>query len=339
MSVALRALSTASFDDTSPPLSTSARGLSAYTLTAPLITEKMSWKLTKKLKETHLGFSRSSSQSTITPEAPQKSPATETPTNPSPLNPSSTNGSSASDPQGIAASEQMATATAAPAKPGILILTLHEGRGFSLPPGAEQAFAARPGHGGSISTGSFSTSYMGGNSARPGSSAAQGGFRPVSASGGGGGINNAPSTHGRYSSKYLPYALVDFDKQQIFVNSVSGTPENPIWAGESTQYKFDVSRSTELNLSLYIRNPSAAPNAGRQQDIFIGTCRVTPTFSEDAQSGAAQQPPSSSDGKNAKKDKMPPPSSSGGNVSGVQWHEVQYGTGSIRIGVKFVENR
>ncbi|KAK4499486.1 hypothetical protein PRZ48_010001 [Zasmidium cellare] len=298
----------------------------------------MSWKLTKKLKETHLGFSRSSSQSTITPEAPQKSPASETPSQ-HPLSTSSTNGSTASDPQGIAASEQMATATAAPAKPGILILTLHEGRGFSLPPGAEQAFA-RPGHGGSMSTGSFSGSYMGGNSARPGSSAAQGGFRPVSASGGGG-INNAPSTHGRYSSKYLPYALVDFDKQQVFVNSVSGTPENPIWAGESTQYKFDVSRSTELNLSLYIRNPSAPPNAGRQQDIFIGTCRITPTFSEDAQSGAAQQPPSSSDGKSGKKDKsMPPPASSnGGNVSGVQWHEVQYGSGSIRIGVKFVENR
>ena len=121
---------------------------------------------------------------------------------------------------------------------------------------------------------------------------------------------------------------------------MSGSPENPVWAGESTQYKFDVSRSTEIQLSLYIRNPSAPANAGRQQDIFIGTCRVTPTFSEDAQSGA-QQPPSSSDSKSGKKDKTVPPSSSsnGQNVTGVQWHEVQYGTGQIRIGVKFVENR
>lgn len=228
----------------------------------------------------------------------------------------------------------MATATAAPAKPGILILTLHEGRGFSLPQSAESAFAQRPGHGGSMSTGSFASSYMGGNSARPGSSAAQGGFRPNSASGGA--INNMPSTHGRYSSKYLPYALVDFDKQQVFVNSVSGNPENPVWAGESTQYKFDVSRSTEISLSLYIRNPQAAPNAGRQQDIFIGTCRVTPTFSEDAQSGASQ-PPSSSDGKNKKDARsMPPPPNSS---NGVNWHDIQYGTGSIRIGLKFVENK
>ena len=213
------------------------------------------------------------------------------------------------------------------ARPGILILTLHEGRGFSLPPGAEQAFV-RPGHGGSVSTGSFMGSYSGGNSARPGSSAAQqGGYRPQSAAGtGGGGINNVPSSHGRYNSKYLPYALVDFDKQQVFVNAVSGSPENPVWPGESTQYKFDVSRNTEVQISLYIRNPTAAPNAGRQQDIFIGTCRLNPTFKEDAQSGAEKKDPKA----------MPPPAN---GVNGVMWHDVQYGTGNIRLGVKFVENK
>ena len=231
----------------------------------------------------------------------------------------------------------MATAPAAPAKPGILILTLHEGKGFSLPPGQEQLFQ-RPGHGGSMSTGSFANSYMGGNSARPGSSAQnQGGFRPVSASGGG--INNMPSTHGRYSSKYLPYALVDFDKQQVFVNAVSGTPENPVWAGENTQYKFDVSRSTEISLSLYLRNPNSQNN-NRQQDIFIGTCRLTPTFHEDAQTGATQQAPQTTDSKSKKDKNMPPPpQSNNGSISGVSWHDVQFGSGAIKLGVKFVENR
>ncbi|EMC93495.1 hypothetical protein BAUCODRAFT_37182 [Baudoinia panamericana UAMH 10762] len=303
----------------------------------------MSWKLTKKLKETHLAplantFSRSSSQSTITSDAAAKpssagsTPGTQTPTSQTSTAPSS-NGS---DAQGIAASEQMISPPVAPARPGILILTLHEGRGFSLPPGAEAAFQ-RPGHGGSMSTGSFGGSYMG-NSARPGSAQMpQGSYRPGSATGGG--INAVPSSHGRYSSKYLPYALVDFDKQQVFVNAVSGSPENPVWAGESTQYKFDVSRSTELNVSLYIRNPSAPPNTGRQHDIFIGTCRITPTFSEDAQSGAAQSQPSA-DGKSAKKDKtMPPPPANNGASSGVRWQDIQYGTGAVRIGVKFVENR
>ncbi|TKA31279.1 hypothetical protein B0A50_02124 [Salinomyces thailandicus] len=301
----------------------------------------MSWKLTKKLKETHLAplantFSRSSSQSTIPPDAPAKSttttPGTQTPVSQVSTAPSS-NGA---DAQNIAASESMLSPPPAPARPGILILTLHEGRGYSLPPGADQAFA-RPGHGGSISTGSFANSYMGGNSVRPGSSQMQqNSYRPQTAAGGG--INSVPSVHGRYNSKYLPYALVDFDKQQIFVNAVSGSPENPVWAGESTQYKFDVSRSTELSLSLYMRNPSAPPNAGRQQDIFIGTCRITPTFSEDAQSSAAQQPPSSSDSKSKPKG-APPSVQNNGLVSGVQWHDVQYGTGAMRIGVKFVENK
>ncbi|WPG99412.1 Hypothetical protein R9X50_00222600 [Acrodontium crateriforme] len=305
----------------------------------------MSWKLTKKLKDTHLAplantFSRSSSQSTIVGDGGAKTPtASSTPGTQTPTGSTTTASSNGSDAQGIAASETMISPPVAPARPGILILTLHEGKGFSLPPGSEAAFSSRPGHGGSLSTGSFAGSYLGGNSARPGSGHAPSNYRPASAAGGGG-INSVPSTHGRYNSKYLPYALVDFDKQQVFVNAVSGSPENPLWAGESTQYKFDVSRSTELNLSLYIRNPNAAPNAGRQQDIFIGTCRINPTFSEDTQSGPAD-PPGSSDGK-AKKEKtrtMLPPGAPGPLAEGVQWHDVQYGTGALRIGVKFVEHR
>lgn len=176
---------------------------------------------------------------------------------------------------------------------------------------------------------------MGGNSARPGSSAAQQSYRPASSAASHTGINSVPSIHGRYSSKYLPYALVDFDKQQVFVNAVSGSPENPVWPGESTQYKFDVSRSTEISLSLYIRNPSAPPNAGRQQDIFIGTCRLTPTFREDAQSGAEQQGVD----KGAKKGSAPPSSTNGTSTAGIQWHDIQYGTGAVRLGMKFVENK
>ncbi|PNS18001.1 hypothetical protein CAC42_3960 [Sphaceloma murrayae] len=300
----------------------------------------MSWKLTKsmavfpsawvpttnlaaELKDTHLAplantFSRSSSTSTITNESIKSS---------SPLASST---SASSDPNGIAASEAAAAAPAAPLKPGILILTLHEGRGFSLPSGAEQMF--QPRHGNSISSGGGGFSVAG--SVRPGSgSVHQGSFvgsyagRPQSAAGG---INAMPTNHGRYSSKYLPYALVDFDKQQIFVNAVSGTPESPVWAGESTQYKFDVSRITGVSISLYIRNPNASPQAGRSEDIFIGTCRVNPRFEEVAVHEEELR----------KKDK-----NAAGVVdknlgqSGVEWNEIQYGTGSLRIGVKFVENK
>ncbi|CRK35498.1 hypothetical protein BN1708_019783, partial [Verticillium longisporum] len=73
------------------------------------------------------------------------------------------------------------------------------------------------------------------------------------------GFGGIPTNHGRISGKYMPYALIDFDKVQVFVNSVEGTPENPLWAGSNTQYKFDVSRVTELGIHLYMRNPLAAP--------------------------------------------------------------------------------
>jgi serum/glucocorticoid-regulated kinase 2 len=159
---------------------------------------------------------------------------------------------------------------------------------------------------------------------RPGSSRAPaagsyGAGRPQSAAGS---INAAPTIHGRYSSKHLPYALVDFDKQQVFINSVSGTPENPLWAGGNTQYKFDVSRVTDLTVSLYIRNPSAPPNAGRNEDIFIGTLRINPRFEEQRQDDKARKGEATAAGQ-----------------AGADWVDIQFGSGSMKVGVNFVENR
>jgi serum/glucocorticoid-regulated kinase 2 len=208
-------------------------------------------------------------------------------------------------------------------------VTLHEGKGFSLPQGAEQAFSSTGGgHQSSLSTGGgFSVA----GSMRPNTSTRNqvaGSYtsstRPQSAAGS---INSVPTIHGRYSSKYLPYALVDFDKQQVFINAVSGTPENPLWAGGNTQYKFDVSRVTDLTVSLYIRNPTASPNAGRSEDIFIGTTKINPRFEEAPTHDANNKP--------VKKDKEV----TAAGQAGAEWLDVQYGTGAMRIGVNFVENR
>jgi serum/glucocorticoid-regulated kinase 2 len=203
-------------------------------------------------------------------------------------------------------------------------VTLHEGKGFSLPQGAEQAFSTNHHQGSLSASGGFSVA----GSMRPNSSSRNqmaGSYsnRPQSAAGS---INAVPSNHGRYSSKYLPYALVDFDKQQIFINAVSGNPENPLWAGGSTQYKFDVSRVTDLTISLYVRNPTAPPNAGRNEDIFIGTLKISPRFEEQQQALE----------KSSKKEKEK--SAAQGQV-GAEWIDVQYGTGSMKVGVNFVENR
>lgn len=150
------------------------------------------------------------------------------------------------------------------------------------------------------------------------------------------GINAAPTIHGRYSSRHLPYALLDFDKVQVFVDAVSGSPENPLWAGDNTQYKFDVSRATELNVQLYLRNPNARPGAGRSEDIFLGVCRVCPRFEESK--------PYVEDPRANKKDRERGATAYAQQErqlgqSGAEWLDVGFGTGSVKVGVAFVENR
>lgn len=133
----------------------------------------------------------------------------------------------------------------------------------------------------------------------------------------------------------MPYALLDFDKVQVFVNSVDGNPENPLWAGGNTQYKFDVSRVTELVIHLYMRNPNAAPGAGRSQDIFLGVARINPRFEE--------RQPFVDDPKLSKKDREKAAAEhaqrKGEGHSGVDWVSVQFGSGKIKVGVEYVETR
>lgn len=214
-------------------------------------------------------------------------------------------------------------------KPGILVVTLHEGQGFQLPEQHRSAFS-QAAHQGSLSSGGALA-----GSVRPGSRGTPGSFvngRPQTSGGG----NFAPSNHGRVSSKWLPYALLDFDKVQVFVNSVSGNPENPLWAGDNTQYKFDVSRVTELAVHLYMRNPTAPPSAGRSQDIFIGVVRINPRFDE--KHTFVEDPKASKKDREKAAAEFASKEKSLGQA-GMDWVDVQYGTGKLKIGVQYVENR
>ncbi|KAI5287865.1 hypothetical protein KEM54_005666 [Ascosphaera aggregata] len=295
----------------------------------------MSWKLTKKLKETHLAplantFTRSSSTSTIKggENAATAASASSDDNGTAGANPSLSHATSSSSMNSNNAGDNVATPPPPPLKPGILIVTLHEGKGFSLSPQYQQLFNA----------------HYGNNSGRPNSSssasasyaphASAGHQRPQSTSAGG--INNAPTIHGRYSTKYLPYALLDFDKLQVFVDAVSGTPENPLWAGDTTQFKFDVSRVTDLTVQLYLRNPASRPGAGRNDDIFLGATKVNPRFEE--------AHPYIEDPKLSKKDREKAQQQHEKQEKqlgqlGSEWCDLQFGTGSIKIGVSFVENK
>ncbi|KAJ9637091.1 uncharacterized protein PV06_01382 [Exophiala oligosperma] len=289
----------------------------------------MSWKLTKKLKETHLaplmsGSSRSTSTSTVKPdEAAPSVDANDLTTTQSNVSTSS------ATTNGIAASEALTSPPVQNTKPGILIVTLHEGKQFSLPQQYQSVFNSFYGSGGSGSV-RPSSSYAAG-SLTSGSYAPSN--RPVSTHGG---INAAPTVHGRYNSKYLPYALLDFDKLQVFVDAVSGNPENPLWAGDNTSFKFDVSRVCELSIQLYLRNPAARPGVGRSEDIFLGGARVTPRF-EEAKNFVPD--PKKSKKENEKAEAAWNSQEKQAGQLGTEWIDIQFGTGAIKVGVNYVENR
>ena len=193
-------------------------------------------------------------------------------------------------------------------KPGILVVTLHEARGLSLPQQHQNVFASL----------ASSTSRSVGNAF-----SLSGHDRPPTASGPG--FRGVPTIHGRTSGKYMPYALIDFDKVQVFINAVSGNPENPLWAGSNTQYKFDVSRVAELTAHIFIRNPAAPPGAGRSQDICLGVVRLNPRFDPSA------KPPSTSSSSTTTSMDLDHTT----DFSGTGWVDMQYGTGQLRIGVDY----
>lgn len=120
------------------------------------------------------------------------------------------------------------------------------------------------------------------------------------------------------------------------MDAVSGTPECPLWAGDNTAFKFDVSRKTELNVQLYLRNPAARPGAGRSEDIFLGACKVNPRFEESQ--------PYVEDPKLSKKDNQKAAAAhdeQGRQLGqqGAEWLDLQFGVGSVKIGISFVENK
>lgn len=75
---------------------------------------------------------------------------------------------------------------------------------------------------------------------------------------------------------WLPYVVLEFDKNEVLVDALGGDLANPVWM-YSTQ--FDVSRSSEVGISAYLR--SAPPKSGdvadmSSSDLNLGSIRFTP---------------------------------------------------------------
>lgn len=244
-----------------------------------------------ELKDNHLSTdkSRSSSTSTITPSSLKQSASASTST-------------LVSNDGTIVGSSEKSTSTVSP---GLLIVTIHESQGLTMPGGSN--FANSNGRPTSSSS----------KAANVGSVA--GSHRPSSSSSNHGG---QPHGHTRALSKlFRTYCVLEFDKTQVIVNAISGTLDAPTFAGSATQYKFDVSRDTDLSCGIYMRNPGSG---GREEDLFLGNCKVQPRFEEPV--------PTALQGKKG----QPPPAP---GQSGIEWVQLTGGTGSLRIGVEYRKNQ
>jgi hypothetical protein len=133
-------------------------------------------------------------------------------------------------------------------RPGILIVTLHEGIGLSAPDQYRQVFN-------NLQYESYEiNSLWQRHKSKVASS-----FRPP------------------FYRRLLPYALLNFDKSQVTVDSFSGTTESPVWAGDEASCKFDVSRAAELTVHFYVKNPNSFRGS---QDIFLGIARINPLLDD-----------------------------------------------------------
>jgi len=237
--------------------------------------------LTAELKETHLGTSsssdksRSASTSTITQNSLDKTAS------------ASTSTLVQGDGTATSTSPEDASLTST-VKPGLLIVTLHEAKGLTLPPAQAGSSQRPPSSGGT-----------GGNTSRPGTS-------------------NNNMGHSRHLSKlFRTYCVLEFDKTQVVVNANSGVPDAPMFAGGTTQFKFDVSREAELSVGIYMRNPG--PRGAGDEDVFLGSCRILPSFEEPVQGAKKQQPAR--------------------GLSGTEWVPFSNSSGSVKIGVEYRRNQ
>ena len=156
------------------------------------------------------------------------------------------------------------------------------------------------------------------NNGRPTSSSSKSGgavgsHRPSSSSS----SHQQSYTHTRAQSRlFRMYCVLEFDKTQVIVNAISGTLDSPTFAGGVTEYKFDVSRDTELTCGIYVRNPGSG---NREEDLFLGNCKVQPRFEEPLsllphRKGQLAQ---------------------ASGQSGVEWVQLSGGTGNLKVGVEY----
>ncbi|KAI9294040.1 Pkinase-domain-containing protein [Neoconidiobolus thromboides FSU 785] len=97
------------------------------------------------------------------------------------------------------------------------------------------------------------------------------------------GLSSKSGGKGSSFYRHLPYVVIEFDKNQLIVDALGGDLDSPVWKYRA---HFDVSRESELNISIYVRNVESKDNTsgdGKSDSgdgsEFIGSVSVSPDFS------------------------------------------------------------
>lgn len=79
----------------------------------------------------------------------------------------------------------------------------------------------------------------------------------------------------RKKSWWLPYVVLEFDKNEVMIDALLGSRDAPKWQSHA---EFDVSRASDISISVYLRlqAPTASQNADMGNDVLLGRLDLTP---------------------------------------------------------------
>lgn len=96
-------------------------------------------------------------------------------------------------------------------------------------------------------------------------------------------INSAPSSRRSTSNReslqrkrfwWLPYVVLEFDKNEVLIDALGGDLSSPIW---NYRADFDVSRTSNISVSSYLRTTVGGPE-DMGNDLLIARLDLTPTL-------------------------------------------------------------
>ncbi|PKY38438.1 kinase-like protein [Rhizophagus irregularis] len=78
---------------------------------------------------------------------------------------------------------------------------------------------------------------------------------------------------------WLPYVVLEFDKNEVLIDALGGEVQNPTW-----QYRahFDVSRESDVSIQIYLRKSTQTGQHTNDMgnDVFLGGVKIAPSFND-----------------------------------------------------------